>query len=109
LESCAQEVEELIKEDQRLSYWIETLEGDLDRMTKDACYNEHAYVTFDDIKNMGSLTEGDEEALIVIKAPPGTNLEVADPELSSTLDDSEKYKIFMSTNSGEILVYVVSN
>jgi transcription factor E2F3 len=85
------------------------LETELDQLTKDASYNEHAYVTFDDIKSMSQITDEEEEALVVIKAPPGTNLEVPEPDATAGGDDTEKYKIYLSTNTGEILVYVVSN
>jgi hypothetical protein len=98
-----------MNEDAKLTHWIEKLEGELDEMTKNACYNDNAYVTFDDIKNMSSVTEHEDEALIVIKASPGTNLEVPEPDTTAETEEAEKYKIYLTTNSGEILVYVVSN
>jgi hypothetical protein len=58
-------------------------------MTKDPSYAEYAYVTFDDIKSLSNLTDNENETLIAVRAPPGTQLEVPDPD---ALDAGEKEK-----------------
>lgn len=104
-----QEIDDLVKEEQKITHWIELMESELSSLTKDPNYAENAYVTFEDIKLLGNLTENENEALIVIKAPPGTNLEVPDPDTTDDLDELEKFKIYLNSTDGEILVYVVSN
>lgn len=77
-------------------------------MTKDPAYAEYAYVTYDDIKSLSNLTGAENETLIAIRAPPGTSLEVPDPD-SLPEDETERYQIYLQSKTGEILVYVVSN
>jgi transcription factor E2F3 len=72
-----------------LDYWINNVQESLTQMTKDPSYAEYAYVTFDDIKSLSNLTDNENETLIAVRAPPGTSLEVPDPE---TMDPSEKEK-----------------
>lgn len=71
-------------------------------------YNEFAYVTFEDLKGLPKLTGVDRETLLAIRAPPGTSLEVPDP-LSFAAEEPEKYQIYLHSESGEILVYVISD
>jgi transcription factor E2F3 len=59
-------------------------------MTKDPNYAEYAYVTYDDIKSLNNLTGAENETLIAIRAPPGTSLEVPDPETLPD-DETERY------------------
>lgn len=84
------------------------MQENLTQMTKDPSYADYAYVTFDDIKSLSNLTENENETLIAVRAPPGTSLEVPDPE-SLPKDEKEKYQIYLQSKAGEILVYIVSN
>lgn len=102
------ELESLTQEEQKLDYWIAQLQESLNQMTKDPAYAEYAYVTYDDIKSLNNLTGAENETLLAIRAPPGTSLEVPDPE-SFPEDERERYQIYLQSRSGEILVYVVSN
>jgi transcription factor E2F3 len=106
--SLNRELEELVLEEQSLDYWIGQMQDSLTQMTKDPAYAEYAYVTYDDIKSLSNLTEAENETLLAIRAPPGTSLEVPDPE-SLPEDEKERYQIYLTSKTGEILIYVVSN
>jgi transcription factor E2F3 len=106
--SLNHELEELMQEEQSLDYWIGQMQESLNQMTKDPAYAEYAYVTYDDIKSLSNLTEAENETLLAIRAPPGTSLEVPDPD-SLPEDEKERYQIYLTSKTGEILIYVVSN
>ena len=73
-----QEIEKLEKEEENLDYWIESMKSNFEKLTEDADFKQYGYVTFDDIK---SLTNGENINLIAIKAPPGTSLDIPDPDM----------------------------
>ncbi|CAG9313371.1 unnamed protein product [Blepharisma stoltei] len=102
------ELEMLNKEEDRLDYWTNQIQESLNQLTNDPSYAEFAYVTYDDIKSLPNLTEYPNETLLAIRAPPGTSLEVPDPEQFPP-EEKEKYQIYLHSKSGEILVYVVSS
>ena len=56
-------------------------------MTEDSENARLAYVTYQDIRSLGSLKE---QTVIAIKAPPETRLEVPDPENVSNLNIGRK-------------------
>ena len=106
--SLNQEMESLAKDERNLDHWIEQMTESLKNMTKDPMYAEYAYVTFDDIKSLKHLTDSESETLLAIRAPTGTTLEVPDPD-SLPASEHERYQLYLQSNSGEILVYMVSN
>jgi len=75
-------------------------------LSKDAENNNYAYVTFDDIKSVETLSKESEQPFLVIRAPKGTVLEV--PISDQEANDEYPYKIKLSSQEGEILIYVVS-
>ncbi|OMJ85780.1 hypothetical protein SteCoe_12850 [Stentor coeruleus] len=106
--SLSKELDALNKEEEKLDYWTNQIQESLNQLTKDPSYTEYAYVTYDDIRNLPNLTEYQNETLLAIRAPPGTNLEVPNPD-SFPSDEKERYQILLHSNSGEILVYVISS
>ena len=84
------------------------MQDSLNQLTTDPSYMEYAYITYDDIRHLPNLTDSLNETLIAIRAPPGTNLEVPNPE-SLPSDEKERYQILLHSNVGEILVYMISN
>lgn len=64
----------------------------------------YAYVTHNDIKSIPEL-RGD--TLIAIKAPPGTELEVPDPEEGMPFGE-QRYQIFLKSTGGPIDCLLVS-
>ena len=106
--SLSKELEALVEEEKKIDYWTNQIQESLNQLTKDPSYTEYAYVTFEDIKNLPNLTDCQSETLLAIRAPPGTNLEVPNPD-SLPLDEKERYQILLHSNSGEISVYVISS
>lgn len=83
------------------------MEEELSQLTNDPAYQRNAFITEDDLKSLGSLTGQENEALIILRAPTGSSLEVPEP---STIpeNDPEKYQLFLKTDTGKISVYIVS-
>jgi transcription factor E2F3 len=73
-----QELDKLTKEDEQLHNWIDSMKSNFERLTEDSDFKQYGYVTFEDIK---SLTNGENMNLIAIKAPPGTSLDIPDPDM----------------------------
>lgn len=106
--TLTKELEALNEEEKKLDYWTAQIQDSLNQLTKDPNYTEYAYVTYDDIRNLPNLTECANETLLAIRAPPGTNLEVPNPD-SFPPEEKERYQILLHSNSGEIMVYVISS
>jgi transcription factor E2F3 len=107
-ESLTREFELLEQEEKKLDHWTNQIQESLKQLTKDPSYTEYAYVTYDDIRNLPSLTDCQNETLLAIRAPSGTNLEVPDPD-SFPPEEKERYQILLHSKTGEILVYVISS
>ena len=106
--SITRELESLSQEEEKIDKWTNQIQESLNQLTKDPSYSEFAYVTQEDISSLPNLNETENETLLVIRAPLGTSLEVVDPETCAP-DEKEKYQIFLQSQNGEILVYVVSS
>ena len=106
--ALTKELDALNEEEKKLDYWTSQIQESLTNLTKNPDYTEYAYVTYDDIRNLPNLTDCANETLLAIRAPPGTNLEVPNPE-SFPPEEKERYQILLHSNSGEIMVYVISS
>ena len=106
--TLTKELELLQDEERKLDYWTNQIQDSLKQLTKDPSYTDYAYVTYDDLRNLPNLTNSQNETLLAIRAPSGTNLEVPDPE-SFSPEEKEKYQILLHSKTGEILVYVISS
>ncbi|CAG9331024.1 unnamed protein product [Blepharisma stoltei] len=95
-------------EEQKLDYWINQIQDNLNQLNKDPSYNEYAYVTHDDIKNLPKLMNASQETILAIKVPAGTALEVPDPN-SLPMEEKERHQIYLHSNNGEISIQVISN
>jgi len=100
------ELEQLLVEEEEIDKWTAYLQEMLADLSKDAENNNYAYVTFDDIKSVETLSKESEQPFLVIRAPKGTVLEV--PISDQEANDEYPYKIKLSSQEGEILIYVVS-
>jgi transcription factor E2F3 len=72
------ELDKLDKEEAQLDTWIDSMKSNFEKLTEDSDFKQYGYVTFEDIK---SLTNGENINLIAIKAPPGTSLDIPDPDM----------------------------
>ena len=102
------ELDELTQEEETLDYWSAQIQTSLNSLIKDKAYSEFAYITSEDIRSLPNLTDVERETLLAITVPPGTNLEEPDPS-SFPPDEKEKNQVYLYSESGEIVVYAVSN
>lgn len=76
------EVSALGEEEQRLEQLIQRCSLDMRHMSELPGNQKYAYVTYQDIKQLGKLKD---QTVIVVKAPTDTKLEVADPDESLSI------------------------
>jgi transcription factor E2F3 len=102
-------LEELNAEELMVDDAIARMQDMLKDLTSQEQNQDLAYVTHEDVR---SLPNFQGETLIAIKAPPGTTLEVPDPEprdeQGHVLEGEPRYEIFLKSNSGPIDVYLIS-
>lgn len=70
------ELEKFQKEEQDLLSWHSNLKQSLEGLTEHKEFQEHAYITHDDLKKLAS----DEANFIAVKAQKGTVIEIPKPE-----------------------------
>lgn len=78
----AAEVSALGEEEQRLEQLIQRCSLDVRHMSELPSNQKYAYVTYQDIKQLGNLRD---QTVIVVKAPTDTKLEVPDPDESLSI------------------------
>ncbi|XP_029307957.1 transcription factor E2F3-like [Cottoperca gobio] len=76
------EVSALGEEEQRLEQLIQRCSVDMRHMSELQSNQKYAYVTYQDIKQLGNLRD---QTVIVVKAPTDTKLEVPDPDESLSI------------------------
>ncbi|XP_044064494.1 transcription factor E2F3-like [Siniperca chuatsi] len=76
------EVSALGEEEQRLEQLIQRCSLDMRHMSELPSNQKYAYVTYQDIKQLGNLRD---QTVIVVKAPTDTKLEVPDPDESLSI------------------------
>jgi transcription factor E2F3 len=72
------ELDKIERDENQLDIWIESMKTKFEKLIEDSDFKQNGYVTFEDIK---SLTNNENINLIAIKAPPGTSLDIPDPEM----------------------------
>ncbi|OMJ77333.1 hypothetical protein SteCoe_23076 [Stentor coeruleus] len=101
------EMRELKEEEDKIDQWTQKLQDSLNQLIKDPEYAALAFITQEDINSLPNLTENPNEILLAIKAPPGSILEVPEPDLCS--NELEKYQIVLNSKTEPIMMYMVSN
>lgn len=131
------EIKELKYEDEKLDKLIDKIKTSFENLNEDKNFKEYGYVTFEDIKSL-TKNQNNNVNLIAIKAPSGTSVEIPDPEHiekiylqtyevkyflklknmqqgkeeynADLLDSlSKKHQIFLDSQNGEIMCYLVLN
>lgn len=98
------DLDHLSHEEQVLDSQIASLRTKLQQLATGQQYSSHAYVTYQDIKMIPEL-RGD--TLIAIKAPPGTELEVPNPDPGMPFGE-RRFKITLKSSGGPIDCLLVS-
>lgn len=97
-QNVEREVLELTQEERRLDQLIQTCTHNVQRMTDDINNQKYAYVSYQDVKRIGSLRH---QTVIVVKAPSETKLEVPDPK--------ESLQVHLSSSQGPIDVFLCTD
>lgn len=83
---------------------IGQMQNSLRTLADDSENAEHAFVTHDDVRRIGSFAA---DTVIAIKAPSGTTLEVPDPDEGMEYPQ-RRYQIYLKSQSGPVEVFLVS-
>ena len=100
------EYEKLCAEDKLLEYWIEKTNEDLQSFGEDELQSQYAFLTYDDLKLLRTLSDNKEDYLI-IKAPKGTTLERM--ALDEESDVEYPHQIYLESVKEEIIPFILSN
>lgn len=95
-QQLGQELKELMNAEQALDQLIQSCTQSFKHMTEDNANKKLAYVTYQDIRAVGSFKE---QTVIAVKAPPQTRLEVPDRA-------EENLQIYLKSTQGPIEVYL---
>ena len=107
LKDLNREYEKLCAEDKLLEYWIEKTNQDLQSFGEDEVQSHYAFVTYEDLKNLRTLSNNNEDYLI-IKAPKGTTLERV--SLDEEKNETEyPHQLFLDSGNEEIVPFILSN
>ncbi|XP_051811888.1 transcription factor E2F3 isoform X2 [Acanthochromis polyacanthus] len=96
--TLAEELKSLTEEEKYLDELIQSCTRQIHQLCEDRCNQRYAYLTYEDV-NMISILK--EQTVIVIKAPPETNLEVPHPE--------ESLQVHLRSTQGPIEVFLCSD
>ncbi|XP_042544416.1 transcription factor E2F2 isoform X1 [Dipodomys spectabilis] len=91
-----QELKELMSTEQALDQLIQSCSLNFKHLTEDNANKRLAYVTYQDIRAVGTFKE---QTVIAVKAPPQTRLEVPDRA-------EESLQIYLKSTQGPIEVYL---
>ncbi|XP_058918296.1 transcription factor E2F2 isoform X1 [Kogia breviceps] len=95
-QQLGQELKELMSMEQALDQLIQSCSLNFKHLTEDKANKRLAYVTYQDIRAVGSFKE---QTVIAVKAPPQTRLEVPDRS-------EENLQIYLKSTQGPIEVYL---
>lgn len=82
IQALKQEIADLELQEQILDTQVANAQAELSSLTESEEYQQRAYVTYNDIRNIESLCD---RTIIAIRAPSGTTLTVPDPDEVSTI------------------------
>lgn len=120
LESQTETLSRAKEEGKELDELIERMQHSFNELSTTPQYSECAFLTFDDLARLNAAEGGKHNKLLVIKASPGTEMEVPNPEEVEEYnkhlpegkrgpDTDKKYMIYMKSRTDEIKVYTVDS
>ncbi|XP_054427442.1 transcription factor E2F2 [Pteronotus mesoamericanus] len=95
-QQLGQELKELMSTEQALDQLIQSCSLNFKHLTEDKANKKLAYVTYQDIRAIGTFKE---QTVIAVKAPPQTRLEVPDKS-------EDNLQIYLKSTQGPIEVYL---
>ena len=121
IQKLTEELRRMDDEERWLDETINSVENQLNEMSKDPLYDQFAYVSYEDIKRLTQDKDNSNWTLLAIRAPKGTTLEIPETQAASnsrsqSMSQSEGSKdvkqvnqIFLNSPKDEICVYMINN
>ncbi|GLE05983.1 hypothetical protein PINS_up015194 [Pythium insidiosum] len=108
MEHLLHNISELMKEEKLYDQHIKTVSQNIRRLYEEegfdrGSFENLAYITHDDMR---SLSRFKDQSVMAIKAPPGTTLEVPDPD-EGMPPGQRRFQIFLKSTDGPVDVYLV--
>ena len=104
LERLRHDLESLRRQDAELTSCLDSMSVVLKEMTSNHGDSGLAFITHEDARSLSCFQDN---TVIAVKAPPGTTLEVPDPDEGQT-EGQRRYQIFLNSEKGPIEVFLVS-
>ncbi len=109
VEKLKEDMQKLVEEEKLLEHYIRHMTMSVKQLNDDGAENSNSalglsYISHHDIRALRSLSE---QSIMAIKAPPGTTLEVPDPD-EGMPNGTRRFQIFLKSNEGPVDVYLVS-
>ncbi|ETW00364.1 hypothetical protein H310_07009 [Aphanomyces invadans] len=103
-----EETQKLVEEEKLLEHYIRHMTISVKQLNDEGGGDDASggcsFISHQDIRAMESLAD---QSIMAIKAPPGTTLEVPDPD-EGMPPGSRRFQIFLKSNEGPVDVYLVS-
>jgi transcription factor E2F3 len=99
MEHLLQTISELMKEERKYDQHIKTVSQNIRRLYEEEAFEKGgfeslSYITHDDMRSLDSFKD---QSVMAIKAPPGTSLEVPDPD-EGMPSGKRRYQIFLKSS-----------
>ena len=107
LAKARKELEAAQKEDLNISAYNEAMQGSFNALAAKKEYENFAYVTYEDLSKLSSSKENNGKKLIVIKAPPGTEMEIPEQEDKKSEEELSEYYLMMKSKGDPIMLFTV--
>ncbi|TMW57425.1 hypothetical protein Poli38472_003350 [Pythium oligandrum] len=108
MDHLLQSISELMKEEKKYDQHIKAVSQSIRRLYDEEAFDKGSfenlsYITHDDMRGLESFKD---QSVMAIKAPPGTTLEVPDPD-EGMPSGKRRYQIFLKSSDGPVDVYLV--
>lgn len=94
------------EQERTLEEQIKVMGEAIKSMSDNPLNSDKLYVTDDDITSLPVFSA---DTIFAVKAPPGTTLEVPDPEEAASIPGQRRYRILLKSNTGQIDVFLVQH
>lgn len=106
VDSLKNDLTRLEDEHQHLSEQIQVVNDEIKKLAEDNENQKLAYVTYEDIRKSPGFKN---ELIVAVRAPPGTTLNVPDPEEGVAFPSERKFQIFLKSPGNPIQVLLLND
>ncbi|KAI9905928.1 hypothetical protein PsorP6_013709 [Peronosclerospora sorghi] len=108
MDQLRQNISDLRQEEAKFDQHIKTVSQNIRRLYEEEAYDSGSfdnfcYITHDDMRRQESFAD---QSVMAIKAPPGTTLEVPDPDEGMPAGQ-RRFQVFLKSTDGPVDVYLV--